>query len=108
MKKYRLGSKFGFAKIADTELDEVVAYYNHEKPGLGEEFNAQVEYGIQEVVEHPHRWPIIARNTRRYRLKRFPYGLVYKIRRNRILFLAVMHLKRRPGYWKEREAEFET
>jgi toxin ParE1/3/4 len=108
MKKHPLGSKFAFAKSADAELDEAVAYYNNQKTGLGDDFNSEVDQAIQEVVEHPHRWAMIARDTRRYRLKRFPYGLIYKIRPKRIWFLAVMHLKRRPGYWKGREAEFET
>src|SRR5688572_32126860 len=105
MKDNPLELKFAFAKAADIELDEVIAFYNEKRPGLGDEFGAQVDQAIQDVVEHPRRWTIISHDKRRYRLKRFPYGLVYKILPDRIFFLAVMHLKRRPGYWKGREEE---
>jgi len=105
MKDHILASKFAFAKAAEVELDEVVTYYNLEKPGLGDDFSAEVEEAIRQVVEHPQRWALILHDKRRYHLKRFPYGLVYKIGSDRIFFLAVMHLKRRPGYWKDREEE---
>ncbi|HEV8605802.1 MAG TPA: type II toxin-antitoxin system RelE/ParE family toxin [Tepidisphaeraceae bacterium] len=105
MKDDILAAKFAFAKAAEVELAEVIAYYNAEKPGLGDEFADAVDKAIQEVVEHPHRWTIILDDKRRYRLERFPYGLVYKIVSAKIFFLAVMHLHRDPNYWKDREKE---
>jgi hypothetical protein len=35
-------------------------------------------------------------------MRRFPYGVVYAIRNDEIYLIAVMHLKRRPFYWKKR------
>jgi plasmid stabilization system protein ParE len=99
---------FIFARAAELELREAIDYYNIQKPGFGREFSAAVDKGIDEVLEHPRRWPILTGNKRRYRLNRFPYGMVYRIAKDSILFIAVMHLKRRPGYWKGREAEFEN
>lgn len=32
----------------------------------------------------------------------FPNGIIYRCRRNKIEILAVMHLHRKPGYWKSR------
>ena len=101
-------SGYGFSKGARAEIEEAIAYYNHQKAGLGKEFSAEVDAGIDQVLAHPHRWPILIGNKRRYRLKRFPYGLVYQIGRECIFFLAVMHLKRRPGYWRGRQAEFRS
>src|SRR6266513_935347 len=103
-----LASRFTFAKAADLELDEAVAWYNSKQERLGDELAAEVKKGIREVVEHPLRWAMLDDDKRRYRLKRFPYGLVYKIGSTKILFVAVMHLKRKPGYWKGRETEFGT
>jgi hypothetical protein len=34
-----------------------------------------------------------------------PYGLVYQVRSDKILILAVMHLSRRPDYWRDREQQ---
>jgi hypothetical protein len=40
--------------------------------------------------------------TRRALVARFPYQVVYRIRPGEIVIVAVAHLKRRPGYWKNR------
>jgi len=70
---------YAFGRSATAELQESIAYYNQERAGLGKEFAAAVDAGMDEVLEHPHRWPVLSGNTRRYRLKRFPHGLVYRI-----------------------------
>jgi hypothetical protein len=33
---------------------------------------------------------------------RFPYQVVYRVRPNETVVVALAHLKRRPGYWKRR------
>ena len=33
---------------------------------------------------------------------RTPYGIIYQARENYILIVAVAHLHRKPGYWKDR------
>jgi hypothetical protein len=40
--------------------------------------------------------------TRRILLLGFPYQIVYRLRPAEIVIVAVAHLKRRPGYWKNR------
>ena len=39
---------------------------------------------------------------RRCRLSRFPYGLIYAVEGANMLVLAVAHLHRDPGYWRDR------
>jgi plasmid stabilization system protein ParE len=67
-------------------------------------FVAELDEAQARLTSHPDRWPIYIDGTRRYRLRRFPYLLVYVPAPRRILVLAVAHLKRRPGYWKARRA----
>jgi hypothetical protein len=40
--------------------------------------------------------------VRRVRTKRFPYAVVFIELAERIRVIAVMHERRRPGYWKDR------
>jgi hypothetical protein len=40
---------------------------------------------------------------RRYVCRRFPFGVVYREMTKEVRVLAVMHQRRRPGYWKARE-----
>jgi hypothetical protein len=35
-------------------------------------------------------------------LRRFPFGLVYRLGVEEVQVVAVAHLHRRPGYWKSR------
>lgn len=73
-----------------------------EASGSGREFDEAVEAALVEIVKHPNRWPRLFGNVRRYRLRKIPYGIVYRIRAEAIDVVAVMHLHRRPGYWTDR------
>jgi hypothetical protein len=59
-----------FAAAAD--IDKAFLWYEAQRPGLGHEFLAAAQALIDAVTEHPHRYPVIIRNTRRALLRRFP------------------------------------
>ncbi len=85
--------------------DEVQAgydWYNVKSSGLGEEFLKELDLAFELVQKQPLTWPIFSDNFRRYLLKRFPFGVIYKAENTNIYILAVMHLSRKPGYWKIR------
>ena len=42
-------------------------------------------------------------NTRRLLVSRFPYQIIYRVRPRKIVVVALAHVKRRPGYWKDRQ-----
>ena len=88
-----------FHDLAKVELNEAAQYYERDSPGLGVAFVAEVERCTATILEHPEASPIVMGTIRRRRLRRFPYGLLYKVRPEHVRILAVMNLKRRPGYW---------
>lgn len=92
-----------FDVSARHEFLEAAGYYESESPGLGADFIQEIERSIQLIVEHPEADPIIAGTVRRRLVRRFPYALLYSVRPMVIRILAVMHLKRRPMYWVDRE-----
>jgi len=94
--------KFRLHPAARTEVFEAIRYYEREKRGLGCKFAGRVREGIGQVVRFPHAWQRVEGGCRRYRLRRFPYGLVYRVLGDDVLFVAVMHLSRNPGYWLNR------
>lgn len=65
-------------------------------------FMAELDRAVASLGEAPFRWPPAVDGTRRLLLRRFPFGLVYRIGTDRVQVLAVAHLHRRPGYWKHR------
>lgn len=91
-----------FTLAAEFELDDAVTYYNAVKPGLGLEFVDEVAAAVARIVEFPDAWQRLKGGVRRCQLHRFEYGLVYRVHGKVATVYAVMHLKRRPGYWRER------
>jgi plasmid stabilization system protein ParE len=87
---------------AVAELREAVEYYNQQSEGLGFEFAAEVKRTIARIVQFPDAWPALSVRTRRCRTNRFPYGIVYHVREDEILVVAVMHLRRHPETWRSR------
>jgi plasmid stabilization system protein ParE len=87
---------------AQSELDEAIHGYSEQAPGLGDSFLVEFLRTIQLIERHPHGWHPFSNNTRRCRLRRFPYGVIYSQAAQGILIVAVAHLHRRPAYWQGR------
>ena len=86
---------------AEHELLDAVEYYNRESPGLGYEFMAECLRTIDRVAHNPAAWQKLSRRTRRALTNRFPYGIIYQVRDDELLVVAVMHLHRHPDTWKK-------
>ena len=89
-----------FLSIAEEEFADAVNYYNNQSEGLGYEFALEVKRSIERIIQYPEAWTPLSPRTRRCRTNRFPYSLVYQIRSNVLLIIAVMHLHREPRTWK--------
>ena len=84
------------------EIKAAAAFYEENHPGLGRDYLFAVEAAVEEVARHPLMWRRIKGRFRWYLLHRFPYALIYAVQGETIYVAAVMHLKRKPGYWLER------
>ena len=87
---------------AEVELWEAMGYYEERSPGLGLDFEAEVEASVDAIRDFPERWPVRPDGTRRYLTPRFPYVVVYLYLQDHIWVIAIAHCKRRPGYWANR------
>jgi len=94
-----------FLAPAEAEMNTASRYYEQQVSGLGHQFLDEIEQAIQRIRSYPASGVILHDNIRRMLLGRFPFGLLYRIDAQEITFLAVAHLRRRPGYWKEREKQ---
>ena len=91
-----------FHDLANVELNEAAQYYERDSPGLGAAFLAEAERCTAAILELPEASPIVTDTIRRRLLRRFPYGLLCRVMPEQVRILAVMNLKRRPGYWIDR------
>ncbi len=94
--------RFTFHPDAESEFDQAVAYYEARQGGLGLDLAADVLATIARVLDHPEAGAPFTKNTRRCLAKRFPYGVIYQIQTGTVRIIAVAHLSRHPGYWKDR------
>jgi plasmid stabilization system protein ParE len=94
--------KYEFLRPAEDEFEEAVRYYNRRQRGLGNRFMKEVRKTISRITDFPEAWTPVSPGARRCLADRFPYGIIYQIRDDKILILAVMHLSRKPDYRKNR------
>lgn len=87
---------------AAADIDEAFLWYQTQRPGLGHEFLAAADTLIDAIAEHPLRYPVVRRNTRRALLRRFPYAMYFRIYDNVIVVVACMHGRRNPRRWQVR------
>lgn len=64
---------------ATADILEAYAWYEARREGLGREFRDAVDAALLLVAAAPRAFPILHRDTRRVLLKRFPYGLFFRL-----------------------------
>ena len=94
--------KFEYHPDAIIEANAAFHWYHQQSEQAAENFWQELVHARQQIVANPELWGKYLFDTRCFRLYRYPYGLVYIPQKEKIIGLAVVHFKRRPGYWKER------
>jgi len=87
---------------AREEFLESATFYEREAEGLGAEFIDAFEHAVQLLASNPHLGSHFEGSVRRKLLRRFPFQLIYEVTPDEVLVVAVAHLSRRPGYWRDR------
>ena len=91
-----------FLPEAEQEMLEAAKYYESQATDLGTDFLSEAERAVNSIAELPMTWPVIEGELRRHLVRRFPFGILYHIEPEEIVIVAVAHLRRKPGYWRER------
>ena len=91
-----------FHPAAVVELEQAADWYQAYRSELMREFVDEVHSAFQKILEHPRAWQSLGSSIRQFRLHRFPYAVVYDVSGEQILVLAIAHLHRKPGCWRER------
>ncbi len=88
---------------AMVETHRAAQWYEDRRIGLGEEFLARFAVGIEAIKKNPSRYSKLRipskKHIRRYLLEQFPFSIVYELRSQEILVIAVAHGSQRPAYW---------
>jgi plasmid stabilization system protein ParE len=87
---------------AAADIEDAYHWYEGQRPGLGEEFLIAVDAAKNRIANDPVKFPVIHRETRRVLLRRFPYGLYYRVLEDTVVIVACMHGRRDPRRWRKR------
>lgn len=87
---------------AQHDVADTAAWYEAQRPGLGERFMEALDGLFNRMAENPRQFPIIESAVRRALLRRFPYAIYFLVTANHIAVVAVLHVRRYPQEWQRR------
>lgn len=94
-----------FHREAVAEARAARRWYAEREPDVAQAFVAELDAALERIAKMPRAWPAFEAGTHRYLFRRFPYHVIYRETPNAIEAIevvAVMHGRRRPGYWHGR------
>jgi plasmid stabilization system protein ParE len=87
-----------------SDLNNAISYYNQQRAGLGEEFRSEIHAAIETIRTNPFRFSVVERDIRRCFVRRFPYGILFRIINDeKVRVLIIRHHRRRPGFGLRRQ-----
>ena len=89
----------------DEAADELEAAFDHYlaiHSELAADLLIQFRRGVDRILTFPSAWQPLDETYRRYRINRFPYGIVYRVEPEEIVIVAFMNLSQNPDYWRTR------
>ena len=94
--------KISFLDAAQSEFDKAIDYYEEQRSGLGFEFAEEVKQTLERISHYPEAWSPISPRVRRCLLNRFPYSVMYEVRLDIFIIIAIQNNHRRPNSWRSR------
>ena len=91
-----------FDALARVEFDEAFNWYAERSPGAAIGFATEVDVAVESIAADPDRFQRTYAGCQLYRLKRYPYCVIYCRVGVSLRVVAIAHVKRRPAYWRDR------
>ena len=91
-----------FHPAAAEELTAAVQAYEERVLGLGRDLRLEAQRVTELLCITPNIGEPLGGEHRCFPLRRFPFGLIYRVSADTLLVVAVAHQRRIPGYWTQR------
>lgn len=89
--------------LAEQDIREICDWYDSQREGLGEDFLGELASALRRIEQLSRGYPKLHRDIRRTYMRRFPYGIFYRVDDSQITVVAVYHSSRELRGWQERE-----
>lgn len=97
-----MNRKVRLTEEADRHLTAAALWYERQRSDLGCDFLDEALTALPLLAEHPLKYPVVHRDIRRAPMRRFPYGIYFRVERSQLVVVAVIHARRRPVRWRSR------
>ena len=94
--------RIDFHPAATAELEESANWYAERSAAAARGFAFAVDAALKKISANPQRFPRVSARHRACSLEGYPFQIVFRDEGNRLYVIAVVHAKRRPGYWRSR------
>jgi plasmid stabilization system protein ParE len=92
-----------FDAEARLEFEDAVIWYNTQRPGLGDRFEAEVYATFQRILASPERFRAVSKKTRQARVEVFKkYSVYFRVEPDFIGIVSVFHGARNPAKLRRR------
>jgi plasmid stabilization system protein ParE len=81
------------------EMDAAFAWYEQRQAGLGTDFLRACDAAFSAVARVPDAYREVRPQVRRALLRRFPYMVFFRADDERVVVLAVVHVRQSPDVW---------
>ena len=92
-----------FHRAAERELAAAMEVGEERGTGLGDDLLDEIERVVALLCEFPDLGERLDDKRRRFPLRRFPFGIIFRVDGETLRILAVAHRRQRPGYWRKRK-----
>jgi toxin ParE1/3/4 len=90
------------SEAAEMDLAAAASWYEERGAGLGADLVSRTRETMQRIAQNPLIYPILHGSLRRAGVKRFPYGVFFRVFDEHIEIAAIFHDRRDPMLWQQR------
>jgi plasmid stabilization system protein ParE len=91
-----------FTSLADADYLQALAWYEERQPGLGREFEVELEALLKRICRNPEIFFPETPSVRKARMPRFKFGIYFTVEGDEIGVLAIYHPSRNPNTLRRR------
>ena len=88
------------------DVQHVHAWYEEQGLGLGDRFIAEFFDSLAILKSNPTIFAAYYREVRHYLLKRFPYGVYFRVEKEEVIVLRVFHCSRNQSSLRQTLSDF--
>ena len=96
-KKEIMTYTFTVSQRAEKHIECAYLWYEEQKPELGIRFLEALELAFSSIKSNPLLYSFRKNNIRGCIIKRFPYTVLFHVKKNNIRVIAVFHFSRKPN-----------